>query len=277
MRIVLIAPFLLFPVLAHGVGGDLTLSFANGGTGAYSPTTGVGNLDVVVHFGAETPPFGSIPCSGFSIALASDPSLISPLSADPVGVLAAINGGAGPDFFSTELFADGIAVGCVTDLQGISSLQFPPESPVVAIAYSVDGPSLVGNEAGVTTQLTWQTIGTSPPHANFVLYGDGYATLVLANGLFPLLPGTPFRRGDVNGDSATDIGDVVCILGFLFQDAHVDCPLSVDTNDDDATNIGDAVYLLATLFTGGAPPPPPFGDCGFDTGSTLACQHSPCP
>ncbi|MGE3167111.1 MAG: hypothetical protein AB7O52_19570 [Planctomycetota bacterium] len=69
----------------------------------------------------------------------------------------------------------------------------------------------------------------------------------------------------------------MCILGFLFQDAHVDCPLSADTNDDDAANIGDAIYLLAALFTGGAPPPPPFAQCGFDATSALACAPTSCP
>ncbi|MGE3167110.1 MAG: hypothetical protein AB7O52_19565 [Planctomycetota bacterium] len=197
MRVVLAVLASMFPALALADGGDLTIRFAPGAVGAYAPSTGAGSLDVVVMFGAETPPFGPTPCSGFSLAFANDPLLVAPVGAEPIGVLASINGGAGPEFFAIEIFGDGIAVGCLTSLQGVSTLQFPPDTAVVAVSYAVGGLSLVGSSTGTSTQLTWQTVGTSPPYTNFVLYGDGYAPLVLVSGEFPLLPRSPFRRGDV--------------------------------------------------------------------------------
>jgi hypothetical protein len=39
------------------------------------------------------------------------------------------------------------------------------------------------------------------------------------------------------------------------------------------------IYLLSFLFLQGAPPPPPWPDCGLDEtpGDTLSCDGSACP
>ena len=45
-----------------------------------------------------------------------------------------------------------------------------------------------------------------------------------------------------------------------------------DCNVDGAVDIGDAIYVLGTLFGGGAPVPPPSGECGEDpTADSLDC------
>lgn len=38
-------------------------------------------------------------------------------------------------------------------------------------------------------------------------------------------------------------------------------------------NITDAVYLLSYLFIGGAPPPEPYPDCGYDPTFDLSCDE----
>jgi len=64
--------------------------------------------------------------------------------------------------------------------------------------------------------------------------------------------------GDANGDQNVDIGDVVCLVNYLFIsgpppqcDPIIDCG---DLNIDGVVDIGDAVYLINYLFIDGPEP-----------------------
>lgn len=75
-----------------------------------------------------------------------------------------------------------------------------------------------------------------------------------------------FTRGDVNGDGNVDIADSQAILTYLFDPLGLpdqECLSPLDTNGDAQVNLTDALYLLFHLFGGGAPPPAPFPDAGF--------------
>ena len=87
------------------------------------------------------------------------------------------------------------------------------------------------------------------------------------------LSGTPFLRGDSNGDGEVALSDAVVLLTGLFQEQRVDnCPAASDASLDGRIDISDAVYLLAHLFLGGPGPPEPFPDCGPDPAAeTLTC------
>lgn len=62
-------------------------------------------------------------------------------------------------------------------------------------------------------------------------------------------------KGDVNGDGATNISDMVAVLAFLFQGGPAPSPLwAGDVNGDGAVGLADAVYLGAFLFQGGPAP-----------------------
>ena len=89
----------------------------------------------------------------------------------------------------------------------------------------------------------------------------------------------PFRRGDVNFDAVFDISDAITLLRCQFVDGP--CPSCLDAadfNDDGRINISDPSYLLNWRFLGGAPPPPPFPDCGMDEtrDSIRGCVGSGC-
>ncbi len=92
--------------------------------------------------------------------------------------------------------------------------------------------------------------------------------------------GVRFVRGDLNGDLLIDIADIVLILEFVSTSGtKPPCQLAADINGDGALDIADGVYAVAFL-TGGAPPPPPFPECGFepDPPSGLECLTPPvCP
>jgi hypothetical protein len=88
------------------------------------------------------------------------------------------------------------------------------------------------------------------------------------------LPGSGYRRGDVNIDAQLDLSDSVRGLNYLFAGAvELPCLKALDANDDGLTNISDPVYLLNFLFTGGDAPGAPFGACGSDpTPDDLSCE-----
>ena len=63
--------------------------------------------------------------------------------------------------------------------------------------------------------------------------------------------GTPFTRGDSNGDSEVDISDAVHILGALFLgEGFLDCELASDANGSGFVDLSDAVAILSFLFQG---------------------------
>lgn len=87
--------------------------------------------------------------------------------------------------------------------------------------------------------------------------------------------GTPFRRGDANGDTLFDIGDAIAMLNLLFAGGSVTCDDAADCNDDGMVDIADAIKVLNVLFTSDTPPATPGPDnCGSDpTDDALECEN----
>ena len=86
--------------------------------------------------------------------------------------------------------------------------------------------------------------------------------------------GTPFRRGDANGDGLFNIADAIATLSFLFSGGAMNCADASDSNDDGVVNIADGITVLGALFSGGVSPPDPGPDsCGVDpTDDALDCE-----
>ena len=64
-------------------------------------------------------------------------------------------------------------------------------------------------------------------------------------------------------------------LGYLFQNASVECIRSADVNDDGGVDVSDVINLLSYLFLDGPEPAPPFSECGVDeTEDELDCEES---
>jgi iron complex transport system substrate-binding protein len=67
--------------------------------------------------------------------------------------------------------------------------------------------------------------------------------------------GTPFIRGDANGDSKVTVADVVNMINYLYKGGPAPSPLEkADTNCDGSVNVADVIYLINYLFKGGPPP-----------------------
>lgn len=65
----------------------------------------------------------------------------------------------------------------------------------------------------------------------------------------------PFIRGDANGDSRVDAGDIVYLINYLFKNGPAPYPLAAGDVDCNGTiDAGDIVYLLNYLFRSGPAP-----------------------
>ncbi len=64
------------------------------------------------------------------------------------------------------------------------------------------------------------------------------------------------QRGDVNGDGAIDISDLVYLAAYMFQFGPAPVtPKASDVDNDGGTNISDLIYLVDYMFNNGPPPP----------------------
>jgi hypothetical protein len=71
-------------------------------------------------------------------------------------------------------------------------------------------------------------------------------------------------QGDVNGDAAIDVFDIIETINRAFSGAPAvqdpGCPTErADVNNDGAADVFDLIYLIATAFSGGAMPVNPCG------------------
>lgn len=91
--------------------------------------------------------------------------------------------------------------------------------------------------------------------------------------------GSPFIRGDANGDGAVNIADAIGTLNSLFDPGTppLPCDDAADANDDGDKNIADAISILGFLFTGAGDLPAPFPTAGFDPTPTdpFTCGDEP--
>ena len=96
---------------------------------------------------------------------------------------------------------------------------------------------------------------------------DGWLPSLLPNGFADAVSREQlvFVRGNANGDSKNDHGDVVYLLDYLFRGMPPPQPMvSGDANDDRRVDVADPIYLILYLFRGGAMPPYPYPDPGQD-------------
>jgi hypothetical protein len=102
------------------------------------------------------------------------------------------------------------------------------------------------------------TIGVPPstPYGDYTLTfkgmgGDGQRNTCQAT----LRVQSPFVCGDCNGDEIIDVGDVVCMINYLFKGGPTPNPSCLcDVNCDHLCDVGDVVYLINYLFKGGTSP-----------------------
>ncbi len=102
------------------------------------------------------------------------------------------------------------------------------------------------------------TFRVSSPPCNGTVYTDDWVVAIVAGG-----EGSCPHQGDINGDMAIDVFDIIGVIGIAFSgDPNVQdpgCPITRgDVNNNLATDVFDVVYLIDHAFNGGPPPIDPF-------------------
>ena len=246
-------------------------------TSNFDAATGIGSveLDLFLSENSDNPGFPG-DTQGFSLSLANDASWVTPVSVTATDLLQQLNGSSGPDFFTENIYTDGINVGVVYSFAGNNIIEFANESAVVHVSYNTVAANLVGAVDNVVTPLTWSENVGPVPVENLIVVNGTAITLQPESGSITLIPelGVAISRADCNSDGSFNIADAVTSLDGLFNGGLINCVDACDSNDDGLMNIADSVFSLAALFNNGILPPPPFGSCGIDpTDDSLTCEE----
>ncbi len=215
---------------------------------------------------------------GYSLSLTTNASLLAFVELDLDGTQAS---GAGWSF--GQLFDNGAQISWgvvmdVTDPFDVNNV-IPIGQKVLIANLKVN---VTAAAAGSAT-ITFQDFPTNPAKKN-VLIGDQGVKVAFtsSNGTITIEEeqvGTPFRRGDSDGNHEMQLTDAVRILNHLFLGTGVlNCRDAADADDNGAVELTDAVRILNVLFLGiGVIPPPGSSACGTDPGPvTLGCETYTC-
>ena len=255
----------------------------------YDNVTGVGSgsLELVIEEDATNPGFPSSTV-GFAMGIEYDGGFVTLIEAEPIGVLAEINDGDGPDFFGEFINPQGVpgfAVGVVYSL-GSDDIQFFQPEPVILLDFETIADNLAGSTDDFPVPLVWCDCLGNPGAVvfNSIVVAGANQPLSFEDGSLLLVPlvGPPFLRGDADGSGEfMGLVDGLFILTWNFQGGpEPPCLVAADSDGDEILNgLVDALYLLAHQFGGGPPPPAPYPNCGPDPdpATSLGCAVSTCP
>ncbi|MGE3165611.1 MAG: Ig-like domain-containing protein [Planctomycetota bacterium] len=146
---------------------------------------------VLVQEGPGDPSFPRA-IDGFSLGLAEDPNLLTPISVALGSDAQALNGGAGPDFFVANVLpGGGIVVAAVVSIQFLEALPAAQAREVLRVEYEANPTALAGNATGTSTSLAFvSTLGPPvvPAVSTLVVVGPVGFTPVGVTGTFELFP-----------------------------------------------------------------------------------------
>lgn len=208
---------------------------------------------------------------GFWVGICWDDALPLVLFEMTLGdAVAALGGGVGPDLFFVDadpIGGSGVTCGTVLSFSGTETLPsgFAGEILRMGYQYTTGAP-------GVVELAFCDHLGAPPLTTQVIVDGASLIPLQVAGSIvFPSPPSVPFRRGDLDANGGLDLADSIAVLSLLFDSASTGCFESADVDANQQVDISDSVALLSHLFVGGAPPAPPYLDCGADPVDLLGC------
>ena len=211
--------------------------------------------------------------AGFSVSIRFDPSdLAIPLVTTDDAL------DFEPAFFDGRVEGDTVFFGAIFDFLADPEANLPPATGRRLLKIIVD---VVGDEPSETVMDLINT--TDPPRRNVMTDDTGNSVSpTLTDGVFRLVDGGRFIRGDCNGDGTVtgQVTDAVYLLNYNFLSGPKPrCIAACDADGDGAVGgkVTDAVYLLNYNFLDGPPPPDPFPDCGSVPVPAPDCFELVCP
>lgn len=143
----------------------------------------------------------------------------------------------------------------------------PAATPVVlGVAYRTDPP--YGN---IITQ-SWELGGFTGDLDQLVQLYSGFLSPGAGTA-----PTAGYLRGDINGNGAIDVSDLIRLMQYYYSGAPVPCLDAADLNLDQVIDLGDLQSLQLLLFFPGSDRAPlPYPDCGPGP-VLLGCATPTCP
>jgi hypothetical protein len=170
----------------------------------------------------------------------------------------------------------GAAVISLTDTDAV----LPPRAPTRVLEFELD---VLPTAPVGPTEIKFVDGGRSfsgdPVRNKIIAEGsdvtpDLAGSFVFVDALIQIVPdGTPFVRGDSNGDIVVNISDASFTLNHLFLGGGEEppCEDAADANDDGSINISDPIATLTFLFLGTTRLPPPNVPGSDPTPDWLTC------
>ncbi len=246
---------------------------------AYDVATGVGSGQVeLTNFQVA----GAIlDVQSWSLGLAHDAAVVSPVDVEMGSYIQSLNGGLGPASWQALIHADGVTMFAIYSFTGGTICTYEVPKQIAVITYDTVPTAFAGSDTGDSTQLDFSDALGSPPVSTVVIYGGGSEPVLENSGTISLVPDSPqITRGDANGDGFVDVlADAIVAIDFMFAGGPaVPCIDAIDVNNDGQTDVADPLHLLTYGFGGGSTPPAPFPECGLDPiVDTLTCDAPTCP
>ena len=167
----------------------------------FDGTTGAGSFTAAISVAeidnsAIGAPFPN-PTQGFSMGLASDDSLLTPLSVTESLPFSA-------DFAESSILAGGWTIGVVYSFTGANTLAFDSSLEVVLVEYDTVAGGLAGSVDNVVTTLSWSNGLGSPPVENVIVVAGSSIAPALEDGTITLEPfSVPAAEFNFSAPSAT--------------------------------------------------------------------------
>ena len=274
--------FFCSPVMSVAQTPEFTMT-ADDATASYDPVTGVGSGSVSTHIQENAPTPGSpTQVSGWSYGLSYDPSVMTVTSIDQGAYVASFDGGLGPSFWATQIYADGVTIETVYDFLGFVICTYEVQKEVAILNYETVPATLAGDVDGEDVTFDFTGVFGTPPVLPVVHPATSMTVVpTTVAGVIHWEPTLSFRRGDCNRDGSTNLSDPISMVTILFGTIAPGptCLDACDANDDGVYNIADVIAVLSSLFGAPSTPlPPPTGSCGQDpTPDALDCEfYSSC-
>lgn len=183
----------------------------------YDPVTGVGDIEVGLEL-EEQPESSGFPnlVSGFSVSIGHPPTLLQGVGTELSAELAALKGGAGPDFYSAIFNANSLAVGCVFDFFGVETIQYSVASELMRVQYATLPATLAGDLDGEMAILHWQDGLGAVPTDNVVVVAGQASSPSLVDGVVTLVAVPPLE-GLVCDGSGSDTATLSWINPVVYD------------------------------------------------------------
>ncbi len=121
------------------------------------------------------------PIIGLSMALGHSDSQLTPVGVFPGADLAALHGGAGPDFFEPMMHSNAITVGIIFSFDLTELLLADGPKEAVLVDYATSAAWLTGNLTGAETVLNWGNPNPLLPITNEVGLSGTYSVIPIQN------------------------------------------------------------------------------------------------